>query len=196
MKCAYKQAMESKALGDATESMLSVYLGISVCALRELFGFGFKRLSKYSKEMVEDAEQIFSQYQDGDDVADGVLTSYYAARRAVKDLGVDLDLIERETRCDAFESLWGGAARRKRVEDRRDYLTRIERTVGTLWLLTMLWLHDEYGFGYERLGRYYRKCQETLMTEFSAPYLQLKNETLQKFFDDLKQKCEEFGVAV
>ena len=198
MKCAYKKVQKNKQLDAVSESILTIYKGISVVALRELFNFGFKRFSRYCEEVVVDAEVSFMHYQeDGEDGrSEGVLSAYYAMRRTVKDIGVDLDEIERSLRYETYARQYGGKNTQERVADRVEYLRSSEKAVGVLWMLSMLWLHDECGFGITRLSRYYRKCREMLVEGFATPYLHLDNAGATKFVNDLVKKCEDYGVMV
>ena len=198
MKCAYKKVQQKQQLDEVSESILTIYKGISVVVLRELFHFGFKRYSKYCEEVVADADVSFMHYQeDGEDGrADGVISAYYAMRRAVKDIGVDLDEIERSLRYETYARQYGGKNTQERVADRVEYLRSSEKAMGVLWMLSMLWLHDVYGYGIARMSRYYRQCREEFMNGFVKPYLHLDNDNASKYVSDLVKKCEEYGVSI
>ena len=197
MKCAYKQVQHKKRFSDVTESMISVYQCISILALRECFGFGIGRFVKYCEEVVSDMDGLITRYQESgpDGRIEGVYDAYYAARRAVKDIGVDTDEIEGKYKPEKYAREIDAKEMRKRTTDRLVFLHSTELSVGMMLFTSMLWLHDEYGYGITRLSRYYDKCRERL-AEFYRLYLRFENEKCAKFLRNMREQCASFGVEI
>lgn len=197
MKCAYKLVQQHSQIESISDSMIRIYEGVSVVALREVFGFGFGRFSKYCVEVVADVDGLLARYQEleGVDKPDSIYSSYYAARRYVKDIGVNLKGIEDDFNAEQYIRLIGGKKTAKRIEDRCKYLRDVHDTVGILWMVSMLWLHEQYGYGSIRLERYYRKCNE-LFSEFAKKYIALDDRFCYKFVGDLERECNDLGVEI
>ena len=197
MKCAYKQVQEKEQFSVVTESMIAIYQGISILSIRECFGFGIGRFERYCGEVVSDMDGLISRYQEPGEHgrSEGVYDAYYASRRAVKDIGVDTDEIEGRYKPAQYAPTIGGKEAQKRLMDRLVFLNSMELSVGVLWYTSMLWLHDEYGFGAVRLSRYYNRCRE-MLGEFAQMYLRFENDKCAKYLYDMRARCEELGVLV
>ena len=197
MKCAYKQAQQKERFSAATESMITIYQGISVLALRECFGFGIKRFERYCGEVVSDMSDLIAVYQgsEKDKNPDGVIDSYFSARRTIKDFGVDVDAIDREYKPDDGMNIIGGKETIRRFTDRKVFLNSVEVSAGVIWCSSMIWLHDTYGYGVLRLSRYYRRCKG-MFREFAQSYLRFDNDKCAKFIQDLRDNCNALGVLI
>ena len=199
MKAAYgKKKQEKKRLDSAISDMMSIYLGISVLTLRELWGFGYERNSKYADNLSTLFDDWFEFYrQHGTEGRiETVGDVYYAAKRDVRDLGVLVDEIEK--RCAPFVVEKKEKYQRGNPESRMEFLKATDESMASIWFLTMLWLHEEYEFGAVRLSRYYKGCRE-MLEGFWIPYLKCSSEGDSEcvaFRDKMIADCDSIGVNI
>lgn len=193
MKCAYQDVLYN----DTKSNMMTIYQSISIVALREVYGFGFGRFSRYCREIESDIGKTVAFYSENRwrGQAEGVLSSYSSACGTLADMGVRLDAIDERYAYEIFAPIVANKKAQKRIDDRLDFLRSCDKTMGVIWLSSMIWLHDTYGYGAVKLTRYYTRCRE-LMAGFSRVYLAFDNYGTIKYRDDLVRQADEAGVRI
>lgn len=201
MKAAYgKKHQDRKKRAETTSRFISIYIGISVMVLHELWGFGEGRLVKYINtinEMLSDGLDNYAERGDTERVQ-AVGNLYYASRRDLIDFGVEIEKIDKEF-APIEPSGWKQTyLSRGNPYERKVYLESIDLSVAPIWYLTALYLRETYGFGEVRLTRYYTECRKKYM-EFWKSYLQC---TVQgdlfctEYKKDLEKRSLELGVGI
>ena len=201
MKAAYgKKHQDRQKRMQTSSSLMSVYIGISVLALHDLFRFGHERQVKYVNtlnEILRDGLEHYRESGDTERVA-AVGNLYSVSRRDIRDAGVEVEKIDKEF-APIEPSGWKQTyLSRGNPYERRAYLESIDLSMAPIWYLTALYLRETYGFGEVRLTRYYTECRKKYM-EFWKSYLQC---TVQgdlfctEYKKDLEKRSLELGVGI
>lgn len=201
MKAAYgKKHQDRKRRMEMTSALMSVYMGISVIALHELWWFGQGRFETYVNtlnEMLSDGLERYKERGDTERV-EAVGNLYYASRRNLTDAGVEIDKIDKEFAPSIPVGWKETYVSKGNPYDRRAYLESIDLSIAPIWYLSALYLRDAYGFGAIRLTRYYTRCRE-LFVEFWKEYMKCTeqgDEFCSGYVERLSKKCLAMGVKI
>lgn len=128
---------------------------LQVLSLRENLGFGYKRLGQYNDGAYELGAWYIERYTGENEHDDSyAVTSYYAIMRDLIADGWDPE--EHLWKDDvflAFPADKNSAQARREHEARAEYARKISFYVREMYCMSAKWLHDERGFGAERLNR-------------------------------------------
>lgn len=202
MKVNVKRALAKKKMdeinrqeGDAITFGLA--LGCEFC--RDLRGFGRKRCDDLIRGMYLICAENFEQYREDDEDTfsrESVPFLYTGLRNQVTALDVDAEGIEARCAIDPGYGGWktGAAAEKRRT--RYQLLTDRERMFRSFWYAMMLYLWRTYGWGQDRLNRFYsfvRQNYKVVYQEYLAGTA-MKDEWVMKRSAELVKKYEDMGV--
>lgn len=199
MKAAYgRKYQDQKARQESLKSFMAIYHGIAIMTMRRLWGFGEKRIQKYVLSWSEMLDEGLDRYQEKRDYdrSEAVGNLYYASRRNVIDLGVDIKGLEKRYEPVIPESVPKRILDTGKPQERVSWLKTVDLVLGEFWYITILWLRDQYGFGAVKLTRFYDGCRERY-SEFIEHYLKCTSEDdeyCRKFLKDLVSGCDKLGV--
>lgn len=201
MKAAYgKKYQDRKKREETTSSLMSIYLGISLTVLHELWEFGQGRCVRLVEALNPMIDGGLEHYKERGYMGanEGVANLYYVSRRDLIDAGVDVNAIEKEyTPVIPSEWKWTYTSKGNPI-DRKAYLDAIDLSVSSIWYLTALYLREEYGFGKVKLTRYYTRCRQKFM-EFWKPYMMCNVEgdkICTVYRRSLESICLGWGVQI
>lgn len=201
MKAAYgKKHQDRKKRAENTSRFISIYIGISVMVLHELWEFGEGRLVKYINTINEMISEGLDNYAERGDTerVQAVGNLYYASRRDLTDVGVEIEKIDSEFAPVSPEGWKCTPFTRGNPIERRAYLDSMDLVVAPIWYLSALYLNETYRFGKIKMGRYYSRCRERY-AEFCNYFLKCSIEGdvyCSHYLDDLTKKCLALGVEI
>lgn len=198
MKVNWKRAKQEQALevinrqeGDALTFCLA--LGCEFC--RDLRNFGKGRLNDLIRGMYLELKDHFEKYRESEEdefTKEEVPFLYTGLRNEVTALA-DVDAIEKRFAFDPKTGGWMTGLPREKRESRYTLLMDRERMFRSFWYAAMLYLWRTYGWGEDRLTRFYEFVRHSYLTVFReylicAPakdaWIQRQmNETVKKFTD-------------
>lgn len=201
MKAAYgKKYQDRQRRMQTSSSLMSVYLGISVMVLHDLYRFGTERQVRYVNALNDMMRDGLERYRERGDTecVEAVGNLYYASLRDLKDSGVEVGKID--TQYAPVEPKGWKKTRRSRGNpyERRAYLESIDLSIAPIWYMTALYLRETYGFGEVRLTRYYTECRKRF-SEFWKSYLQCTEQGdlfCTEYKEDLERRSLAMGVEI
>lgn len=167
MKVNVKRARQQQSLNTINQQesdaiTFCLALGCEFC--RTMRNFGKKRLNNLIQGMYFELADHFMIYrEDEDDVEfkrDDVPFLYTGLRNQVTALDVNVEDIEREFEFDRDFGGWMNSARNKKRLARFQLLNDRERMFRSFWYAMMLYLWRTYGWGKDRLSRFYRYVRQ------------------------------------
>ena len=201
MKAAYgKKHLDRQKRTQISSDFMTIYLGISVIVLHDLYRFGTERQFRYVKALNEMMNDGLERYRERGDTerVEAVGNLYFASRRDLRDSGVEVAKIDRQYAPVEPEGWKQTRRSRGNPYERRAFLEAIDLSIAPIWYLTGLYLREEYGFGEVRLTRYYTECRKRYM-EFWKSYLYCTEEGdyfCTKYKADLKKRSLAMGVEI
>lgn len=201
MKAGYGKRYQDRQKRMQTSSgFMSVYLGISIMVLHDLFRFGTLRQVRYVNALNAMMNDGLERYRERGDTerVEAVGNLYYASLRDFRDAGVEVAKIDMQY-APVEPKGWKQTKKSKgNPYERCAYLKSIDLSMASIWYLTAVYLREEYGFAEVRLTRYYTECRRRYM-EFWKSYLQCTEQGdlfCTEYKDDLEKRSLELGVEI
>ena len=181
MTCDYKNVFEHKQLTDVCDHLGNKWLdfieGLTAVGFNKVFGWGKKRVG----EMYDGSQEMLNEYMslyasDGDSVWETTLTANFSLERQLKDIGVDIDAINRDIPIyDGFVKFWRPEKDRQKHDWRADWVANMDKKLFVYLGVLFLWAHEKHGYAGLRLNRVYRYLR-TEYARFAELYLMCRDK--------------------
>lgn len=195
-KAQREQALETINKQESDALTFCLALGCEFC--RNLRNFGQGRLNDLIRGMYMELADNFEKYREDDEQEfskEQVPFLYTGLRNQVMSL---INVNKAETWC-AFDPHYGGfktGMEREKRDGRYQLLMDRERMFRSFWYAMMLYLWRTYGWGEDRLSRFYGFVRQTYLTVFQE-YLACspeKDAWIQKKMTEMIKKYTDLGV--
>ena len=158
---------------DQKDRMITFAMASGCEACRFIRGFGKIRLNRLIRGAFEEITAYYEHY--GGDPEEGMLpdnvpTLYIGLRNQVKALEVPVEEFEKRLGFSPEFSAWRRQSDREKRKYRYDNLVSMEKVIRSFWYSMIMYLWHTYGWGRERLTRFYWHVQE-LYHEVMENYL-------------------------
>lgn len=194
----YRKKIDTINAQESDAITFSLALGCQFC--RILRNFGRRRLNALVRGTYEELADHFVQYREREDEVfsrDNVPILYTGLRNQVRALEVDVDAIEREFAFPPSPERWMSARDREKRKTRLLLMGDREKMFRSFWYAMMLYLWRTYGWGRDRLTRFYVFCRRRYR-EIWGEYLACrpeKDETVRESVARSIALVEGLGVS-
>lgn len=205
MKVNVKRARQQQSLNTINQQesdaiTFGIVLGCEFC--RILRNFGKKRLNDLIQGMYFELADHFMVYrEDEDDVEfkrEDVPFLYTGLRNQIMALDIDVEGIEKHFAFSKETGGWMNSARNQKRLSRYQLLLDRQRMFRSFWYAMMLYLWRKYGWGKDRLSRFYEYAQREYYNMFSR-YLfceSLKDEMIITSMRQRTDAIKKIGVIL
>lgn len=204
MNCKAEEVQSRAALRSAYRQMGEIFLSFldmsAGCVLHDHAGLGKKRL----QQLFDITNNVLNTQMkhlaaDGEKEEETVLTIIWKMKQELKICGFDFDA---ETAAlefkDPFHNTWHNASQRNQHEHRVNFVHRMHPTVAVYYLSILDYMHNEIGYGKERLHNLYVALREDYNL-FLTAYLACKPKSdaeAEKMIEERQKRVEAFGLNV
>ena len=144
------------------EQIVTFSMALGCAACREIRNFGKRRLNRLIRGAFEEITAYYEHY--GGDPKEKMLPEnipflYVGLKNQIKALDVPADELEKEFAFTEGFSEWRNPHDREQRKQRYENLISMEQVTRAFWYSMMLHLWHTYGWGGQRLTRFYRFVQ-------------------------------------